>query len=165
MFEFKTDVRIFHDERGQPHEKPDDVPILWRPSGYAFIPTGDTILMVEPACSPGVWMLPGGGIEPHEPYLDGVRRECREELGLEVSIEPQAPLYFGEHDFYFKWTDQYLHSLVLMFFGRAPASSFGNELPTPDPGEILHIKWLKLGELTELNCHFVAWPLIRRLKG
>jgi len=32
----------------------------------------------------GYWMPPGGRVEPGESYEDAVRREAREELGLEV---------------------------------------------------------------------------------
>ncbi len=30
--------------------------------------------------------LPGGGLEPHETLHEGVRRECREEIGCEVEV-------------------------------------------------------------------------------
>ncbi len=34
----------------------------------------------------GMWDVPGGRIEPHEPILEGLRREVREESGLSVSV-------------------------------------------------------------------------------
>lgn len=42
----------------------------------------------------GKWGLPGGRIENDEPFFDGLRREIREETGLE--IEPIRPIYIGE---------------------------------------------------------------------
>lgn len=42
------------------------------------------------------WMLPGGGLEPKEQIDEGVRRECREELGSEVAIEGLTGFYYHE---------------------------------------------------------------------
>lgn len=39
-----------------------------------------------PADAAGLWELPGGRVEPGESDEDAVRRECREELGVEVAV-------------------------------------------------------------------------------
>jgi nucleoside triphosphatase len=53
---------------------------------------GEWLLCKMPAqrgVFPGQWGLPGGGIEPGEQAEDALRRELREEVGLEVTdIEP-----------------------------------------------------------------------------
>jgi ADP-ribose pyrophosphatase YjhB (NUDIX family) len=56
----------------------------------ALIFDGDSILLVERGHEPlkGWWSLPGGILETGETLADGVRREVREETGLEV--EPDA---------------------------------------------------------------------------
>jgi 8-oxo-dGTP pyrophosphatase MutT (NUDIX family) len=43
------------------------------------------ILLVDPVYKPD-WDLPGGMAEANEPLADTVRRELREELGLEVTV-------------------------------------------------------------------------------
>ena len=52
----------------------------------ALIFNGDAILLVERAGEPlkGYWSLPGGLLETGEMIEDAVRREVREETGLEV---------------------------------------------------------------------------------
>lgn len=42
------------------------------------------------------WMLPGGGLEPGEHVDEAVRRECREELGVDVSIQRLTGFYYHE---------------------------------------------------------------------
>jgi ADP-ribose pyrophosphatase YjhB (NUDIX family) len=54
------------------------------------------ILLVERGKEPlkGYWSLPGGALEPGETLRDGIRREVREETGLEV--EPLGVLEIFE---------------------------------------------------------------------
>jgi len=56
----------------------------------ALIFDGDSILLVERGHEPlkGWWSLPGGILETGETLANGIRREVREETGLEV--EPGA---------------------------------------------------------------------------
>ncbi|MFE3142040.1 NUDIX domain-containing protein [Streptomyces scopuliridis] len=46
----------------------------------------DRILIVHPARPGALWALPGGLVEVGESPVDAVRREVREELGIDVDI-------------------------------------------------------------------------------
>jgi 8-oxo-dGTP pyrophosphatase MutT (NUDIX family) len=46
----------------------------------------DRLLILRSAADPGRWQLPGGLVEAGESPLDAVRREAREEIGLELDV-------------------------------------------------------------------------------
>jgi 8-oxo-dGTP pyrophosphatase MutT (NUDIX family) len=72
----------------------------------------------DPSLPYGLWACPGGGIDPGEPVVDALRRELREELGLEIDSagEPiwvkeglfptpvEGARWDGQHDTYF-WVE------------------------------------------------------------
>ena len=61
----------------------------------ALIFERDEILIVERAKEPlkGYWSLPGGIVEAGEKLEDGIRREVREETGLEVEPGPVFEIF------------------------------------------------------------------------
>ncbi|HEY7675218.1 MAG TPA: Nudix family hydrolase [Burkholderiales bacterium] len=60
---------------------------------------------------PGYWEFPGGKVEPHEAVIDALKREIREELG--VDIERAYP--------WITRTFAYPHANVRLHFHRVPA--------------------------------------------
>jgi 8-oxo-dGTP diphosphatase len=59
--------------------------------GILMKPDGDVLLARRPVGKPyaGYWEFPGGKLEMGESILDALKRECLEELGIEVlSAEP-----------------------------------------------------------------------------
>ena len=75
----------------------------------------------------GWWMPPGGRVETGESHADAVRREAREELGLEV--EPTAAIGECESD----------DGAWLLRFWRARI--VGGVL-TPNPREVAEARWV-----------------------
>jgi 8-oxo-dGTP diphosphatase len=60
-----------------------------RVAAYALVVRDDAVLLTRNSArgpNPGLWNLPGGGIEHGEAPLDAVVREVAEETGLDVSI-------------------------------------------------------------------------------
>ena len=51
------------------------------------------ILLVRLSYMPSTWGIPGGGVEPGESFVDAARRECWEELGIQVGSLEQIGEY------------------------------------------------------------------------
>ena len=60
---------------------------------------GDRVLLIRRAHPPrqGEWSLPGGKVELGESLIEAVRREVREETGLEVAVGPIVELFDRIH--------------------------------------------------------------------
>ncbi len=61
----------------------------------AIIEEGGRVLLIERGQEPlkGVWSLPGGAVEVGEYLKDAIRREVREETGLEVEAVSVAEIF------------------------------------------------------------------------
>jgi ADP-ribose pyrophosphatase YjhB (NUDIX family) len=53
---------------------------------FVFGGGGRLALIRKPWYPPGIWRPPGGGVHPGEEFELGVRREAREELGVEIEL-------------------------------------------------------------------------------
>ncbi|MZG06443.1 NUDIX domain-containing protein [Streptomyces sp. SID5614] len=67
-----------------------DAHVQTRASAYAIAVEGDRLLLIRlsdasPVFAPGLWHMPGGGIDPGEQPLEALSRELREETGLELA--------------------------------------------------------------------------------
>ena len=52
-----------------------------------FVLHGDGLALIQkPHYEPGLWRPPGGGLRPHEDFVEGTRREAQEELGVEIEL-------------------------------------------------------------------------------
>lgn len=105
------------------------------PGAQALVERDGCVLMGRRGHEPGAgrWDLPGGFLEEGEEPLDGLRRELREETGLE--IEPVR--FFGI------WLQTYWHRSVLCLTWVARPSG-GSERAGDD---LVELRWFQPGEL------------------
>lgn len=61
----------------------------FRPAAYALIfDEQERLLLVSAETFKTLWYLPGGGVNKGETLAEGLRREVREETGLEIEVGP-----------------------------------------------------------------------------
>ena len=106
----------------------------------AIVVADDALLMVRRAQEPakGLWSLPGGRVEKGEYLADAVRREVKEETGLDVTAGELVGIFevVGEP-----------HYVILDFF--AQAESPGEPTASSDVDEV---RWVPLEEVASLEC-------------
>ena len=96
----------------------------------------------------GRWQIPGGAIDPGERPDEALRRECREEAGIDVKVGRVVGVYGGpEHTATYANGDR-VGWIVSVF----EATRVGGEL-RPDHEETDAVEWFEPGKLDELEMH------------
>ncbi len=76
-------------------------------------------VLLHRAAGDDFWSLPGGRAELMEPSADGVRREMREELGIDIQVE--RLLWVAEN--FFRHQDRNYHEVGLYFLASLSADA------------------------------------------
>jgi ADP-ribose pyrophosphatase YjhB (NUDIX family) len=95
------------------------------------------------------WALPGGRAELLEPSPETLKREMREEIGVEVEVE--RLLWLAEN--FFVYLGQSYHELGLYFLMSLPANSPLREQTTflgREGSMLVHFEWHPIATLEDL---------------
>jgi ADP-ribose pyrophosphatase YjhB (NUDIX family) len=70
------------------------------PGVQALVERDGCVLLARRAVEPrrGLWDFPGGFLDEHEHPLDGLRRELREETGLEIEVGELLGIWLDPYD-------------------------------------------------------------------
>jgi ADP-ribose pyrophosphatase YjhB (NUDIX family) len=97
-----------------------------------------SVLLVKPAYRRG-WAMPGGLVGRHESPLEGVRREVREEIGVDVEIVGEPVVV----------VDPYGRLVDFLYRGVLPPGTAGEER-RPAANEIERLGWFPLSDVGTL---------------
>ena len=116
-------------------------------------------VLVQQRAESGKWGLPSGAIDPGESPAETVRRELREEAGLDVEPVRVAGVFGGrEHRITYP-TGDVAESTTVVFECRV----VGGEIRARD-GESSQLRWCAPGEMPELIAPYPA-ELFERREG
>lgn len=120
--------------------------LVLMPAANALIRDDEGRVLLGRAASAGVWVLPGGAIDPDEPPHDAVVREVWEEVGL--TVEPTRCLgTFGGPAFQVTYDNGDRVSYVSTIYA---CRVVGGTL-RPDGEEILEARWVAESELSTIG--------------
>lgn len=127
----------------------------FRPAGYAVVRREDEVLLVKMKQS-GKFFFPGGAVDVGEPMEDAVRREIREEAGVEVKeLE-----FLMMKETFFAYGDKAYHALNFVYTAEFAS---GEELVCSDLEDEAHEpQWVKVSELLPNNMQAFGWEVIEK---
>jgi mutator protein MutT len=102
------------------------------------------LLMVRRAHDPakGLWSLPGGRVESGEYIADAIKREVKEETGLDVDVHDLVGIFEVMGDA--KWKTHY----VILDYAAVPV---GDTEPRA-AGDASEARWVPFDQIEKLEC-------------
>lgn len=126
-----------------------------------FVDGSDVLLLHQTTLpEPDCWDLPGGGLQPEETLLAGLRREVQEETGL-VDFRVEKLLTIAEDFFpHPSLPGATLHALNLVYLCSVhprPTALSSNDVEVSAKG----IQWLPIASLTPDQCSTRSWKALQ----
>ena len=138
-------IVVWHDEVTRPDGSPGIYGVVHfrhAAAGVVVLDDADRVLLVGQhryTLDDYSWEIPEGGVSPDETPLDGIRRELREETGVEASEWVQIGTYALSNSI----TDE--RGLVWL------ATGLSHGRAEPDPTEELTVRWVPFDEAFEMT--------------
>lgn len=121
--------------------------LVFRPTVYAVLIHDARVLLVT-THSTGKLYLPGGGVELGEKIEEALKREVREETGLEIEILKLAA--FKEHFFYYDPLDAAYQSFCFFYLCKPITFDVVDGYLIYDD-EAEHPRWVEINSLSRTD--------------
>ena len=135
--------------------------LSFRPSVYGIIVNNGKVLLLN-TIHTGTYSLPGGGIEIGESVEDALKREIREETGIE--IESASFFQFKEQFFYYDPADIAVHSF-LFFYVCHPKTLAVCEDTQVDDNAVEKPRWIEIDGLENQHFHNHGQLILEALRS
>ncbi|MFH1287001.1 MAG: NUDIX domain-containing protein [Candidatus Magasanikbacteria bacterium] len=115
--------------------------LVFRPAGYAIIINNGKVLLCNTK-STGKYWFPGGGVDLGEKLEDAIKREVREETGIEIEVEKF--LKFQEVFFYYEPLDEAYQNLSFFYLCKAVTTKLLDDDKVDQEDESEKPRWIDL---------------------
>jgi ADP-ribose pyrophosphatase YjhB (NUDIX family) len=128
-----------------------------------FVDSGE-VLLIHQMTLPEVdcWDLPGGGLEPQEPVLDGLRREIQEETGITafeiIQLLTVTDSFFPDP----LMERRQLHNVNIIYLCSVDRKSSVLSSSDPEIGA-KGIQWMPINTITSDICSVRCWQSLKCL--
>ncbi len=147
---------IYGDKVSVPKDK-----LVFRPSVYGIIKHDENVLLIKNRHG-NKYFLPGGGVEIGEKIEQTLKREVKEETGIEIDMGNF--LHFQEDFFYYNPLDEAFHALL--FFYRCTPITF-DLIPDDevDDLEASQPRWIPVQNLVADDFQNYGTTILNLIKG
>lgn len=135
--------------------------LVFRPAAYALVYDAPKLLLVNTR-STGKWFFPGGAMEKGATAEETLRREVREETGIEL-LEVSFFL-FKESFFYYEPRDAGYHCLNFFFIATAKDAGSANHQQHDPTDEADKHDWVDIHTLQSSDMQSFAGEILEKFR-
>ncbi len=120
--------------------------LIFRPAAYAVVIDKGNVLLLETKHTGKYW-FPGGAVELGETLEESMKRELKEETGIEIEVEKF--LKVNEIFFYYDPLDEAYHNFSFFYLCKPKTTTLmADDLVDPEE-ESIKPRWISIKDLTE----------------